>query len=675
MKPLVYFLFVAALGAGEVRYARLGEFRGQVDVQLGPADAWRAAERNLPLLEGSWLRTAADARLEVELDDGCAWRLGPDSLGEISDYTRLSTGQRITLLSVDQGRAYFSSRAAGSDSMILAVPGAQVSFQHAARIRIEVRTDSSQISVIEGTVRFSSPAAELDLAAGQTARVEPANPARFSLDRDTAPADQDAWSAERDKALANTSSALRVIESYGVQDLDSAGAWIQTDDLGPVWKPKVDAAWAPFQNGRWQWYGSLGFTWVSSDAWGWLPYHYGRWAHRDELGWLWSPGAGDVFKPGEVYWLRGAKFVGWGPLAPGEIYPPPQDAVPEQFLDAYTTYATFTAGAPVIDPTGFKARPKEPLKLAAFCAALPSPPLEASRLDFKRPPLDAGNTRVQPLLAGVAYDGASGDAPAQTVPSLESTPVDAPAPQIAGNAAQPSDDAGAVPVPFPLLVFIQRGTSKPRATASASAQAKSSTTSATTHAPAVATPPSTPAAPPPKPARPPVSTQPPRRWQPGEYGMFERASSDAANPEQQVVDVDAWVQRYPTSEHEADRIFLYVQAYNRMTPQSPAKLVESAAPLVGRDPHTWFGDDDAGPAQALTVLYLVAASAQRIPAPSQHQLRICQKAATELLAFLPEFFDQPTRPSSVNEQVWGKARAEMESAAREALALGSSPRR
>jgi len=53
----------------------------------------------------------ADGRgraVEIELDDGSAWRLGPDSLGEISDYTRLSTGQRITLLSLDHGTAYFS---------------------------------------------------------------------------------------------------------------------------------------------------------------------------------------------------------------------------------------------------------------------------------------------------------------------------------------------------------------------------------------------------------------------------------------------------------------------------------------------------------------------------------------------------------------------------------------
>ena len=45
--------------AGPARYARLGEFEGAVEVQLHPADAWMAAERNLPLPEGTWLRTGS----------------------------------------------------------------------------------------------------------------------------------------------------------------------------------------------------------------------------------------------------------------------------------------------------------------------------------------------------------------------------------------------------------------------------------------------------------------------------------------------------------------------------------------------------------------------------------------------------------------------------------------
>ena len=165
----------AALFAGQARYARLGEFDGKVEVQLHAGDPWSAAERNLPLTESAWLRTGASSRLEIELDDGSAWRLGPDSQVEISDYTRLSTGQRVTVLSLDHGVAYFTGEPGGADTLTLAVPGAQVTLLHGARVRLQVDATVSRISVIEGVVRFSCPAAEIDIREGQTVRVEPAN--------------------------------------------------------------------------------------------------------------------------------------------------------------------------------------------------------------------------------------------------------------------------------------------------------------------------------------------------------------------------------------------------------------------------------------------------------------------------------------------------------------------
>jgi len=94
---LLTFLLLPAILTAQARYARLGEFQGKVDVQLQAPDPWIAAERNLPLPQSSWLRTSADSRLEIELDEGSVFRLGPDSQSDLSDYTRLSTGQRITV--------------------------------------------------------------------------------------------------------------------------------------------------------------------------------------------------------------------------------------------------------------------------------------------------------------------------------------------------------------------------------------------------------------------------------------------------------------------------------------------------------------------------------------------------------------------------------------------------
>ncbi len=239
MRLLTLILVPAALLASQPRFARLGEFQGLVEVQLTAADPWIPAERNLPLTELSWLRTGAGARVEIEMDDGGAWRLGPDSMGEISDYTRLSTGQRITLLSLDHGTAYYTGQPAAKDVTMLVMPGAQLTVLQGSRIRQTAQPGWSEAAVLEGVVRFSSPAAEMDIREGTTARVDPANAARFSLEPQIAVAPLDNWSEGRDKAFASPASAAYVNAAYGLADLDSAGKWTSSAILGSVWKPDV----------------------------------------------------------------------------------------------------------------------------------------------------------------------------------------------------------------------------------------------------------------------------------------------------------------------------------------------------------------------------------------------------------------------------------------------------
>ena len=399
---LVPAVLIATSGfSATPRFARLGEFEGTVEAQLHPADGWMPAQLNLPLPELAWLRTGDTAKVEIELDEGSAWRLGPGSLAEISDYTRLSTGQRITLLSLDRGLAYFTGEPEGKDALTLVVPGAQITLRQGSRVRLEAQESWSQISIIEGFARFSSPAAEVDLHQGQTVRVEPANPARFFLYREVTPRDLDRWSEDRDKVLAAPISARHVLERYGLADLDANGEWIATEDAGTVWKPKTADGWAPYRDGHWLWYDTLGYTWVSEDAWGWLTDHYGRWLQKEGTGWIWVPSQSTVFKPGEVYWLLGGKFAGWGPLAPGEGWTPATQ--PRQFLNANTTYAQFRQNARSIDPAGFKDRPKDPLGAAVFVQALPSPAFIASRLEAVRPILRAGSTRVVPVVPDVTF--------------------------------------------------------------------------------------------------------------------------------------------------------------------------------------------------------------------------------------------------------------------------------
>jgi hypothetical protein len=435
MNRLLLALLPVALFAGQPRYARLGEFDGNVEVQLHPADPWSPAERNLTLRELAWLRSGPSSRLEIELDEGSAWRIGPDSQMEISDYSLLSSGQRLTVLSLDRGVAYFTGEPLGRDTLMVVAPGVQVTLVRGARVRLEAGVAESRVSVIEGVVRLSCPAAEIDLQEGQTVRVEPANPESFLLDRTVATLELDRWSEERDKVLAAPVSLNRVAQRFGVADLDASGEWIQTD-LGAVWKPRVPEGWLPFQKGHWRWYDGLGYTWVGADTWGWLPYHFGRWTRKADFGWVWAPGTNAVFKPGDVYWLYGLRMAGWGPLAPGESWT--GTGAPQQFLNTNTTWAAFPQDAALIDPAGFTGAPKEPLTVSVFRVALPSPAFLSARLEAIRPPLRVGSTHFMPVLPGTTFQDTN-----ELPPPAPATP---PAPLPVDSAPPP---AGAPPYPGP----------------------------------------------------------------------------------------------------------------------------------------------------------------------------------------------------------------------------------
>jgi len=436
MSRLALCLIPATLLAGTARYARVGDFDGKVEVQLNAADPWQPVLRNMPVTEKAWLRTEGSARLELELDDGNVLRLAGDSLAELSDYTRLSTGQRITLISLDRGLAYFTGAAEGKDALILAVPGVQLTVTRGARLRLEAREQSIQLAAGDGSARFSSPNAEMDLETGHLIRLDLAHAARMNLTPEIPALETDRWNDERDKVLASTTSAHHVPRMHsGLSDLDAHGVWIESATLGTVWKPKVPEAWVPYRNGKWTWYEGLGYTWVSEDIWGWLPYHYGRWTQLEGTGWVWTPGNGTVFKPGEVYWLKIAKLVGWGPLAPSEDWTPSD--VPRLFLNANTTYAPFAAGALVVESGSPPPRPQEPLATAVFLAALPSPPLPAARLDATRPVLRAGSTRIVPVLNGVTFEGETDVAAARGSSAQQPAPTPAPARAYAGGSQQP----------------------------------------------------------------------------------------------------------------------------------------------------------------------------------------------------------------------------------------------
>jgi hypothetical protein len=375
----------------QTRYARLGELDGNVEVQIHPSEPWKPALRNAPLLESSSLRTGGASHAEVELDDGGVLRLAENSACELSDYRRLSTGQRITHIYLDRGTAYFAGESSWRDALILSMPGGQVSIRHGSRVRLESGVDASQLAVLEGDARLSSAAIDLDLHEGKMLKLDLARTDKFHLAPEISQLESDTWSLTRDKLLAGDASRNRLPGfHYGLRDLDASGEWIDTAEFGIAWKPKTPGGWVPFRDGKWQWYEGLGYTWIGAESWGWLPYHYGRWMLQPSQGWIWAPGDRHAFQPGDVYWLRGSGIVGWGPLAPGEAWT--GVGTPSLYLKSSSTFAK--PDAREIDPSGFTA-PRDPLTAAGFLESLPAQRISKDRLNYE--PVDrAGLIRLSP---------------------------------------------------------------------------------------------------------------------------------------------------------------------------------------------------------------------------------------------------------------------------------------
>jgi FecR protein len=443
-------LLAGTAPAATPRFARLGSFEGPVEVWLDAADSWRPAAINLPLPESTRIRTGSGAKLEIELDDSNVFRMWGEGLAELSDYTRLSGGQRITVISLDHGLAYFTGEPGPGDSIHLLVPGAQASLKQGSRIRLQASDNSSEIAIVEGAVRFTMPSAEMDLRQGQSARVTIPESAHFSLFREITPLDSDQWNEQEDKAEAQAPASRLA--------LDHGGKWIALADYGTVWQPAPQAGWAPYRQGRWIWFQSVGFTWVADEPWGWKPYHEGRWLQHGDLGWVWVPDAkaqpGRGFSPGDVFWARGNNLVAWGPLAPGEQWN--GAGPPRQFAALNITGGAFVAGAREIVPSAPESLPKDLLKAFLFTSALPSPPLPLSRLNAAR---DALRTRLYSAVE-VTPSVPEITQAAPPAPQPDSQPVaDAapppPAPQPSPTAAPPIDpDPPDVVYPYPVYTGI-----------------------------------------------------------------------------------------------------------------------------------------------------------------------------------------------------------------------------
>ncbi|MGB7720438.1 MAG: hypothetical protein WBL65_11095 [Bryobacteraceae bacterium] len=136
----------------------------------------------------------------------------------------------------------------------------------------------------------------------------------------------------------------------------------------------------------------------------------------------------------------------------------------------------------------------------------------------------------------------------------------------------------------------------------------------------------------------------------GEYDIYNNVLKDvgAQNWPKLLQDLGTWAQKYPDSDYKDDRVYYYVQAYSGAN--QPGKELDTAGELLAKGLQTVFKD----PKQVLTVLYMTCVNIQKDPTPTPDQTAIGEKAAHELVDFVPAYFVAANKPKDTSDADWTK---------------------
>jgi hypothetical protein len=173
------FLVVSASAESKARIVRLSEVQGTVQLDRAAGDGFDKAFVNLPVIEGSRLRTGKNGRAEVEFEDGSALRLAPESEVDFTHLALGDDGQKLSAVQLVSGTVYAdihlktNGKAKTGDQFQLNFAHESVTVEDGAHFRLEFGDSSkATLAVFKGKVSATSPSGPFDVAEKHSATIK-----------------------------------------------------------------------------------------------------------------------------------------------------------------------------------------------------------------------------------------------------------------------------------------------------------------------------------------------------------------------------------------------------------------------------------------------------------------------------------------------------------------------
>jgi len=291
---LAGWLTVPCFADSQARIVRLSQVDGDVQVDRNTGQGYEKAFLNSPVTQGTKIRTGADARAEIEFENGSTLRITPGTVVEFPELGLRDSGGRASSLNLHGGTAYLNFRGDKAEEFNLGFGNERLVLTKPAHLRLELKDSSATLAVFKGDVEVEGASGKVEVDKRHSATFDIAGTEHYTLANNLEPDPYDDWDKQQDKyheqyraSAANGFSPY----AYGASDLNYYGSFYNLPGYGMMWQPYlVGAGWDPFMNGAWMWYPGAGYTWVSAYPWGWMPYRYGSWAFVPSYGWFWQPG-------------------------------------------------------------------------------------------------------------------------------------------------------------------------------------------------------------------------------------------------------------------------------------------------------------------------------------------------------------------------------------------------
>jgi FecR protein len=286
-------LSMPVLAASQARIVRLSDIQGTVQIDRNTGQGFEKALLNLPITEGTTLRTASGLA-EVEFEDDSSLRIIPSTTIAFPQLELLNSGATASTVNLREGTVYLSLVGDKNKEFTLTFGSQKLTLMPSSHIRLHMGHAKAKLAVFNGKVQVQGPSGMTVVGKKKTLIFDLAGQNQPTLVKHVAQNVYDAGDQQQidyHKKYAKSTPYGSLPYAYGVTDLNYYGSFVSAPGCDSLWRPFfASASWDPYMSGVWAWYPGSGYCWVSSYPWGWMPFHSGAWEFCPAYGWGWQPG-------------------------------------------------------------------------------------------------------------------------------------------------------------------------------------------------------------------------------------------------------------------------------------------------------------------------------------------------------------------------------------------------